>query len=338
MLQQRYERRIVVNDRDVDPPSKWTGRLHTGDADRSLRTGFSRSFHRFDRFFAQCGECVAVGLVLRDATAAGDVYAPPIVSEEIELRDLGTDLRQFYRCGVFGAAVHPDHEIRAAPPARHVLGAERLREQRADPTQYTLGEGAPEILGEAAEGIDLKNSNRIRIRFPTSEPEKSIDQLGCLERCREASEGIGLYRGFSRFDAAEATFDAHHQFRGDERFPDVIVRARGEDALHAHLIGVSAEEDYRQLAPPSIIANYSTKFDAADLRHLEIEQDEVRLRLLERGPESERVVYRGNNQTPTTEQRAQTASDERLVVDDENAFAAELRFLDRGGDVGGTRA
>src|SRR5689334_21139837 len=186
---------------------------------------------------------------------------------------------------------------------------------------------------EAAQVSEVKIGNRIRIQLPTIESEKSINQLGCLERCDEGSEGIGHYCGFVRIDATETTFDGQHQLRGDERFPDVIVCASGEDALHAQLIGVSAEEDYRQLAPPPIVAYHATKFDAADLRHLEIEQDEIRLRLLERSPESERVVYCGNNQTATTEQRAQTASDERLVVDDKNALAAELRFLDRGGDV-----
>src|SRR5204862_5581386 len=104
VLQQRHQRRIVVDDGNVDTTGERTGRLNAGDADRCRATDLSGLLHRLDGFVPEGDNAVAVGLVLRDTTAASDVDAAAIFGEEIQLRDFRADLPDLDCSMLLGAA------------------------------------------------------------------------------------------------------------------------------------------------------------------------------------------------------------------------------------------
>src|SRR5207237_1649943 len=113
--------------------------------------------------------------------------------------------------------------------------------------------------------------------------------------------------------------DAHHQLGGDARLADVVVGACGENAVHTRLVGVTDAEDHRQLAPTAAAANDATELDTADLRHLEIQQDQIGFGLFEHAPEAKRIVQSGNDQTTAAQDCGQPACHRFLIVDDEDA-------------------
>ena len=259
------------------------------------------------------------------AAAASYVNAASILRREIHLGDLGADLSEL-DCGVLlGAPVHADGEIGAAPPPGHVLGAEGFGKQSANAAQHRIGRCAAEVGCETGEGIDLQHGDRVRIGFSPRQSEEALDELGSLEGGCQTGERICFYRSLSRLDAGEAALDAHHQFGGHKGFADVVICAGGEDPLDACLIGMSGKEDHGQLAPAPIVAHDSTQLGPTDLRHLEIEQNEIRLYILEYVPEAKWIVERGDGEAATREKRGETTH--RLVVDDENLATLELRFL-----------
>ena len=153
---------------------------------------------------------------------------------------------------LLGASVHADREIRSAPPADDVLRSKGFWEQLADGAQYDIAGAATEGVGEAGEGVDLKDSDRVRIGFSPRQPQKAVDLLRRFVRYRQTRQRIRLHRGAPRLHPGEAVLDPHHQLGRDEWLTDVIVRARGEHPLHTRLIRVARQKNHGQLAPAGI--------------------------------------------------------------------------------------
>ena len=263
---------------------------------------------------------------MRDSTTTGDVNATSIVSEEIQLGDFGAYLTELDRRVLLAAPVHPDGEVGTAPPSGHVFGAERFREEAADSTQYGIRHGPTEVRCQTGKGIDLHYCNRVRIRLSTRQSEKPVDQLGRFECSSQTGKWISLDRCLPRLDAGEPAFDAHHQLGGHERLADIIVGAGGEHSLDARLIGVARKEDHRQLTPAPVASYDTTELGAADPGHLQVEENQIRLRLLEHVPKPEWIVERRHGHPAAGEKRSESTGNHRLVVDDENAAPLQLRF------------
>ena len=326
VLEESDEHRVVVYDRDIDAPSHGARGFHAGNADR-ISGSRSRFFQCLQSFLPQGLHGLTVGLVLRDSCARGDVHTASILSDEIQLGDFGADLSELYRRVLLGAAVHPDGEIGTAPPARHVFGAEGFRQQPADCTQNGIRHRAAEVRRQAGEGIDLQYGDRVRIRLSTRQSEEPVDQLCRFECGSQTGKRIGLDRCLPGLDAGQPAFDAHHQLGGHERFADIVVGARREHTLDASLIGVARQEDHWQLTPTAVASHDATELGAADPGHLQIEQNQVRLRFLEHVPEPKWIVQRRHRQSAAGEKRSESTRNHRLVVDDENPASFELRLL-----------
>src|SRR3954462_4885987 len=100
---------------------------------------------------------------------------PTVRGQKIQLGDFCADLPEL-DCRVFlAAAVHPDGEVRATPPARDVFCAEHLWKQLTDATQHCVGDCSSEGPRETRESVDLEDSDGVRIGFAPGQSEKTVD-------------------------------------------------------------------------------------------------------------------------------------------------------------------
>ena len=125
--------------------------------------------------------------------------------------------------------------------------------------------------------------------------------------------------------ALEAVRHAQQEIGRDDRLGEVVVGASGERTLDALRILARGEKDDGNARPARVVAHHAAQLDAVDARHVEVEQDQIRVRHLESWPEAQRILERHERQALWLQQRTQRGEDVWVVIDGEYGATAASR-------------
>ena len=117
------------------------------------------------------------------------------------------------------------------------------------------------------------------------------------------------------------------QLVGVDRLGDVVARAGLEALLAVALHRLRGQRDHREVLPLGALADAAQRLVAVHLRHHDVHQDDVDVRvLLELGERALAVLGVDHVHLVALEQRRQREDVAQVVVDDEHVALRELRI------------
>src|SRR5437899_3554549 len=137
--------------------------------------------------------------------------------------------------------------------------------------------------------------------------------------------GVGLGQVRVELTCVKEIAHAQHDLFALERLGEEVVSPKDQRAVAGDLAGIAREHDHRQIAEAlARTAKPSQHFETVGIRHVEIEQDDIRLELEEHLLDLTRVGEGADLVADAGENGLEEEDIRLLVIDDENAAAHVL--------------
>ncbi len=166
--------------------------------------------------------------------------------------------------------------------------------------------------------IDIDHSQGERVPIPFRQAKRTLQHVFNGFPARDTRQGVTFHPMPIQAGTPQAVVHPRDELGADDRLADEVVGSGHEESLNRAGVGLRGQKHNRQKFPMRITAHHPAKLDAVQMGHFHIQDQQIRIGLLERVPKFQRIGKRCDMKASSFQELACQSADQLAIVHDED--------------------